>query len=453
MVGPSSKAEDAPALPCSGVRVLEVSQGIAAPNCGRHLGALGAEVVKVESPDHLDVTRQYVARWLLEESRGPADVDSSPLVDEFIADKASLGLNLKTLEGRLILRRLVTEADVFLVNLSNEAIRSLGLTYQDLVEVRSDLIYLSLPAFGESDTAYRNYRAWGNNLAALVGIDHLTGWPDRPPAGVSGIALTDHLSANHATVAVLSALLQRDLTGAGAHIDFSQFESAMSALGPTVLEYTANGRSASRRGNASAVCSPHGVYPSLGRDQWVVIVCPDDASWRALCVVAGDEGFSADSRWATASARTEGREELDGALGAWTAAYTARDIAYRLQAAGVPASPVHDGAGVLMDPQLEARGWFTTARSTRFGRGLFERFPARLAASPARHERAGAALGEDSASVLRRWLGMREDELARLVEAGVVYEAPELDKVRHRPYTQWFRYFAPTLDWGLHDDD
>jgi benzylsuccinate CoA-transferase BbsF subunit len=449
MASPSS--DDNAALPCADLRVLELSQGIAAPNCGRHLGALGAEVVKVESPAHLDITRQYVARWLQDEPRGPADVDSSPLVDEFIADKASLGLDLKRDDGMALLRRLVAVADVFVVNLSQKAIAGLGLRYEDLVDLRPDLVYLSLPAFGESDTAYRDYRSWGSNLAALVGIDHLTGWPDRPPSAISGIALTDHLSANHATVAVLAAILERDLTGKGCHIDFSQFESAMSALGPTLLEYTANGRSPSRQGNASDYASPHGVYPARGTEQWVAIVCPDDGAWRALCAVAGSEQFSSDDRWATTDARVAGRGELDAAVAEWSARFTARDLAYRLQAAGVPASPVYDAPGLLVDPQLEARGWFTTAPSARFGTGMFERFPAVLSRTPAHHLRAGAALGEDSASVLHRWLDMDEAEVDELVAAGAVYEAQELGHVRRRPYTRWFRYFAPTLDWGGDD--
>ena len=136
----------------------------------------------------------------------------------------------------------------------------------------------------------------------------------------------------------------------------------------------------------------------------------------------------------------------------WTSKFTSRHVAYMLQAAGVAAAPVHDNAGLLMDPQLESREYYITRPSTRFGIGMFSRIPPLFQRTPALHERAGEALGEESAEVLEEWAGITEDESELLVKAGVLFPAEDLDRVYTRPYIKWFRYFAPTLGWPALDD-
>jgi benzylsuccinate CoA-transferase BbsF subunit len=442
----------APPQPLAGIRVVELSQGIAGPTCGRHLAAHGAEVIKVESRDKLDINRQYSASWLPATVERDLRIDTSPLLDEFLSDKLSAGIDIATDDGRELLYRLVACSDVFVVNLSVHAVSSLRLRYEDLRAVREDLIYVSLPAFGESDTPYRDYRAWGPNLAPLAGIDHLTGWPDRPPSGISSFAYPDYLNAGHATVAVLGAMLRRDLSGLGQRVDFSQYESCVGVLGPVVMDYVANGRVQSRAGNRSADGAPHGVYPARGDDRWVAIACQCDDHWSALCEVAGDQPFARDQRWSTTDARREGADELDAQIAAWTGPQTAREVAYRLQERGVPAGMVQDNPAMLCDPQLEARDFYTVAPRSRFGVGMHMRYPPRLSGTPARHVRAGVSFAEDNDYVLGELVGVDETRRRELVESGVVQEQADPEARFRRPYVSWLRYFTPTLRWPEEGD-
>lgn len=441
------------ARPLSGIKALEVSTGIAAPSCGRYLSALGADVVKVETPDKLDITRQYVAAWMSRDEPRGVQIDSSPLVDEFLADKRSVGMDIASQAGRALFDKLIESADIFVINQSAKATRSLGLTYDEVRVVRGNIIYLSLPAFGDGPSMYSEFKTWGPNVASLGGIDHVTGWPDRPPAGISCFAYTDHLSANHATIALLCALLERDLTGNGSHIDLSQLESLVSTLGVMITDFTANERVQRRNGNRVPWAAPHGVYKSRGEDQWVAIVCEDDDDWRRLCEVAKGEPFASDPRWERTPIRVREAEILDALVEDWTSRHTSRHVAYALQSNNVGASPVHDNAGLLMDPQLEERGYFVTRSSTRFGQGMFSRVAPLFSKTPARHEHAGEALGEETQKVLAEWASIGQDEFDRLVRDRVLFPAQDLDLHHRRPYTEWFRHFSPTLGWSAQEAD
>jgi benzylsuccinate CoA-transferase BbsF subunit len=442
----------APPQPLAGIRVIEISQGIAAPSCGRYLAAHGAEVIKIESRDRLDINRQYAASWLPSTVDRGVRIDTSPLIDEFLSDKLSAGIDLSASEGREILDRLVLQSDVFLINLSVHAVASLHLRYEELRLVREDLIYAGLPAFGSSNSPYRDFRAWGPNLAPLAGIDHLTGWPDRPPSGISSFAYPDYVSAGQAAIAVLSAILRRDATGAGQCLDFSQYESCVSLLGPEIMDYTANGRVQSRAGNNSPHAAPHGVYPARGDDRWVAIACRSDAEWRGLCGLAVGEPFASDDRWATMAARQRGADELDAQIAAWTCRQTAREVAYRLQERGVPAGMVQDDPAMLSDPQLEARDFYVLAPRSRFGAGLHMRYAPRLSETPAEHVRAGVSLGEDNTYVLEELAGIEHVHHRNLVERGVVHEPVDLSAQLRRPYVEWLHHFTPTLHWPEDDD-
>lgn len=434
--------------PLKGLRVIEISQGIAAPSCARYLAAHGAEVLKIESPLKPDITRLYAASWLTgSEHSQEVLMDTSPLVSEFLAGKLSVGLNLASDAGRELLLRLTELSDIFLVNLSTHATSSLQLEYEHVAARRSDIIYLSLPAFGNTPSRYHDYRAWGPNLAPLVGIDHLTGWPDRPPSGISGFAYPDYVNAGNATLAVLAALLWRDLTGEGSCIDFSQFESCITILGPALLDYTSNEVVETRNGNRVPWAAPHGVYPSRGHDRWIAIACENDAQWQGLCRASDGAPFTLRTEWQALSARLEHADELDELISGWTANWTARALAERLQEEGVIAAPVQDNAALFVDPQLEARGFYRMAPQHRFGADLFIGYPPKLSATEPQIDHAGACLGEHTAGVLTDLLGLTAKEREKLRADGDIWELAQPEQTFSRPYIAWARELAPTLPW------
>ena len=440
-------AEPAAPLPLAGLRVFELSIAIAAPNCGRYLAHYGAEVFKVESPKNPDVARLFASSW----ARGrpelaPVLLDTSPYCSEMSAGKLSIALDLKHPRGLEAGRMLIAACDIFLTNYSAPAVRALGLDYESVRAMRPDIVYVALPGFGSDPSLpYYNYLAWGPNQAPLVGLDNLTGFPDQPPCGVAAIAPPDYCSSLHGTVAVLAALEHRDATGEGTFVDVSQFEATVALLGPYVFEHSLTGRVQDRTGNRGPGAAPEGVYPSRGDDAWLAITVTADAEWAALGRVAGSPAWAADARFATHDARLKHLDEIDELLAAWTASYTASELAAWLQEAGVPAYPVLDNFSLVADPQVRDRRFYQVRRSSRFGRDLFTGHPMHFSETPGDVDRAGPILGEDTEPVLRDVCGYGDDEIASLIEAQAAFGPPLPELVLTRPYDGDLPAFIPGL--------
>lgn len=429
----------------AGVRVVELAQGIAGPICARNLAFQGAEVVKIESRAHPDITRQYAAPWL--EANVPADVlmDTSALVNDFVSGKSSLGLDVTSAPGQEILNELLGWADVFLVNLSSSALDRLGVDEDSVRRRHPDLIYVLISGFGEGGGPYAGYRAWGANQSALGGIDWLTGWPDRPPSGVSTFALPDYLGAGHATVAVLSALLERDATDEGQFIDLSQLESTVAALRPTLMETAANDHEATRTAARLADAIPSGIYACRAPETWVALACETERQWEALHSLLSIARPSTDLD--TLKKRREHAAEIDDAIIRWTATRTPAEAAFALQDVGIPAGVVNDSGELLQDIQLDARQFYFPAKQSRFGADLCTGSAIRVDGEPAAFPRAGPCLGEDNDRVLGEILGYKPARRAELVADGAVEPMADPDMTFVRPSMQWVRWLLRRREW------
>jgi benzylsuccinate CoA-transferase BbsF subunit len=416
-----------------GVTVVEVSIAIAAPSCGRALAYHGADVLRIESRTNPDVARLFGSNWASDLSPA-AYMDTSPYVPEMSANKRSVGLELKTAQGRAAAGALVANADVFITNYSTPAVRGLGFGYEDLAAINPGLIYIAMPGFG-SDAAhpYYEFLAWGPNQAPLVGLDELTGYPDQVPAGIATIAPPDYFAGLHAMIAVLTALEHRDQTGEGSFVDISQFETTVSSLGPFLLDHELTGAVPERSGNRLAWLAPQGTYPCEGEDAWVALTVDNDAAWAGLAELLG--GAALDDRFATLAGRIEHHDDIDALIAAWTAGRLADDAAVALQGAGVAACEVYDSSGVLRDPQVRARHWFQVLGSTRFPDGdLFSGHPIHLGSEPGSWWRAGPSMGEDTRDVLMSFAGMSSAEVDALIAAGGAFEDAEHELKLRRPY-------------------
>jgi crotonobetainyl-CoA:carnitine CoA-transferase CaiB-like acyl-CoA transferase len=410
-----------------------VSIAIAAPSCCRALAYHGAEVLRIESRTNPDVARLFGSNWAGDLSL-PAYMDTSPYLPEMSANKRSIGLELKTAEGRAAALALVANADVFVTNYSTPAVRGLGFGHEDLVALNPGLIYVAMPGFGsDSEHPYYEFLAWGPNQAPLVGLDELTGYPDQVPAGIATIAPPDYFAGLHAIMAVLTALEHRDQTGEGSFVDISQFETTVSSLGPFLLDHELSGTVPMRSGNRLAWLAPQGTYPCVGEDAWVALTVDDDETWAGLAALLG--GAALDDRFATLAGRLEHHDDLDALIAAWTADRQADDAAVALQGAGVAACEVYDSSGVLRDPQVRARHWFQVLGSTRFPDGdLFSGHPIHLGAEAGSWWRAGPSMGEDTRDVLMAVAGMSSDEVDALIAAGGAFEDAEPELKLRRPY-------------------
>jgi benzylsuccinate CoA-transferase BbsF subunit len=427
--------------PLAGIRVLEFGQAIAAPTCGRYLSALGAEVIKIENLLAPDLIRAAGASWLPPDIDPRVRFDVSPMGAEYVSGKMSAGLNITHPKGRPLLERLIALSDVVMINYSASAIRGLHLRAEDVAAIKPDIIYIGLPGFGYDESApYFTYKAWGPNQAPIAGIDHLTGWPDRPPSGLGSFSYPDFTGGMQAALSIITAVLHHDMTGEGQLIDMSQLEVAVAAIGPVMADYFANGVSAGATGNQVPWAAPQGSYPAEGQERWLAISCWQDAHWAALCAVAGDEAFVHDARFATMTGRLEHAGELDAALGAWTAKFRSRDLVYRLQQAGCPAGLVADQADLLVDPQLEARRAFSVADNLRLGKDLAIQFPVHLWGTPAKMPRGAPAVGEDNTHVFEEVVGLSPEEHRELAAEGVLFDVTQPEQTFKAPNLRWVRH-------------
>jgi len=400
-----------------GIRVLELTAGMAGPWIGRIMAYCGAEVIKVESRDHPDVTRQYVSPQAPELG---VQAQLSPWLTDWNAGKRFVGLDLRHPEGAAIAKRLVAQCDVVVENYARGALERLGLGFPELRRARPNLILLSSSGYGATGPC-RHYVTWGPNLEALSGLATVSGFLHRP-CTITQYAYSDVISALHGLFAVMCALDYRSRTGRGQRIDLSQFEVTVACMGPVLLEFLANGEEPQRLGNRSRHAAPHGCYPCAGEGRWIAIAVASDAEWTRLCRVAGKPEWHTDPRFATEAARLENAAALDEELSLWTRAGDAYELMRKLQCAGVAAGVVQTVEDqFLRDPQLAARGFFERVSHVRKGEVVATGIPLGLTGTPGRTGTAGLAIGADNEYVLGTLLGMSAAEISRLIEAGAVH--------------------------------
>lgn len=396
--------------PLEGVKVLDFSWAIATPLGVRYLADHGATVVHVESATHPDTLRTFPPF-----KDGLPGAERSGLYANVHAGKLGFNLNLGTEAGRAVARRLAQWADVVVESYSPRVMRKLGLHYEALRALKPDLVMLSSCLNGQTGPQAA-LAGFGTMGAQMAGFGALVGWPDRPPAGPYS-AYTDYTSPKLVAVAILAALDHRRRTGAGQYIDFAQAEGAIHYLAPALLNYFVNGIVPERRGNFSAEHAPHGVYPAAGKDRWVAIACGPEAQWRGLCAATG-QGWQADPRFASFAARQAHREALDAALAGWTAPREAAVIEQTLQAAGVPVHRVSSSQDAFADPQLHARKHFLVVNHPELGPVPIEATRPRLSRTPGRTTAAGPTFGQHDDVVLRKILGLTDEEIVALIEGG-----------------------------------
>jgi benzylsuccinate CoA-transferase BbsF subunit len=259
---------------------------------------------------------------------------------------------------------------------------------------------------------------FGTMGAALAGFGFLTGWPDRPPCAPFG-AYTDYVSPRFALCAILAALDHRRRTGRGQHIDCAQIEASIHMITGATLDYQIRGQVPKAQGNAHPAYAPSGVYPVRGEDAWIAIAACDAASWDALCKLANC-GWEGDARFSTAAARLEQREVLDLAVAGWTRDLEVDLLEASLQAAGIAAHRVSRSADLFEDPQLQARQHFIELEHRTLGPIALEASRMRLARTPARCRAPGPMIGEHNEEILKRILGLSDEEVTSFALSGAL---------------------------------
>ena len=404
-------------LPLEGVRVVDMTWVWAGPFCSMLLGALGAEVIKIESRDRLDFFRRYVI-WPLADA-APTDLGTEESMMFLIANmsKLSVTLNLARPEGMDLLKGLIAVADVVVENMRPGAMERMGLGYEALSRIRPGIIMLSSSARG-GEGPECNYAGYAAVNHAVGGGAYITGYADGPPAHAVGDV--DIMNATASAFAILAALRHRRQTGEGQFIDYSQCEGVTSLIGEVLLDYQMTGRIPGRKGNSDELMAPHNVYPCWGIDRWLAMAVETDAEFAALCEVMEMPQLATDGRFADAAARKRNEAELDEIVATWTRRQDRDHAANRLGAAGVAAAPARDGQDLFRDPHLRERGAFVEVeRPDGSGKYDLVGMPWKMSGCEPRLTRA-PTLGEHNSYVLEKVLGLAPAEIERLQREGVV---------------------------------
>ena len=402
--------------PLRGVRVLDLSWVWAGPHCTLILGALGAEVLKVESSRRLDLTRRASvhAREL------PPGPNRNGYFNHLGQHKKSVGIDLSQPEGRDLVLRLAGECDVFVANFGTGVLERMGLGPDDLLAVNPDLTVALISAFGQ-DGPWRLYTGYGPLISPLAGLSAVTGYAeDGRPRDVN-MAYGDPNGGVHAAIAVAASLVARDLHGEGGQvIDVSMWEAMVCTAFEGWMNHALGGEPYAPMGNRDPEVAPCNVYPCRGDDEWIAVSAGSAKEWESLCGAIGRPELASDPRFSSPPARKANEDELDRIVSDWCRSRDRWAAAEALQAAGVAAFPSASSADLRTDPHLAARGAFHEFEHPEVGVRAHFRTPWRWTRRANGTGRRAPCLGEHTVEVLRDVLGLTEDEIADLAEREVV---------------------------------
>jgi len=393
----------------AGIRVLDLSRVLAGPWATQLLADMGADVVKVERPGLGDDTRGWGPPW---HEGGPERVAAYFLAAN--RGKRSIAVDIGHPSGAALVRRAALASDVVVENFKVGGLKRYGLDAAGLRADNPRLIVASITGFGQ-DGPSAHEAGYDFAIQARGGLMSVTGEADGGPLR-AGVAVADLFTGLYTANAITAALLRRERTGEGAHIDVALLDVQTAMLANQALNYFTSGVSPARQGNTHPNIVPYQSFAVA--DGEIVVAIGNDAQFRRLAALAGAD-WAEDPRFATNAARVGHRAELVPLLAARMLQRTARDWLQALVAAGIPCAPVNDLKDVFADPQVRHRGMRIERESPAYGIVPGLATPLRFDGEPPLSLRPQPALGEHGREVLREW-GCSAEEIAKLAASGAV---------------------------------
>jgi crotonobetainyl-CoA:carnitine CoA-transferase CaiB-like acyl-CoA transferase len=402
------------------------------------LGALGAEIIKVEWPINPST------RGALTGGRAPdgfpVNLNTDGHFSDNNANKLSITLNTRTPMGNDLVKRLVSISDIVIENFAAGVLDRWGLSYEEMKKLNPDIVYLSMSGFGHTGRN-KDYQTMGPIAQALSGLTYTSGLPDHPPAGW-GWSYMDDTGGMYGAMYALSGLYHRNITGEGQHIDSSQWIKGVQLNGAAFLDIQANNRPSAREGYPpgnravwpgapvldnyrEGIYVPHNAYrTSPGEyNDWCAIVCFTDEEWKKLVGVMGSPSWATDSKLDTLQGRLDNQEEIDNGIETWTKTLGKYEIMELCQAAGVPSMPVQSNEdSVENDPQLKAREVYQDMEHATLGVWPLQNAPFKMSETPAYNDPGPASLiGQHNKEIFEGLLGISHEELVNGYEDGTFW--------------------------------
>lgn len=394
--------------PLAGIKVLDLSRVLAGPWCTQLLADLGAEVTKIERPGAGDDTRHWGPPW-----HGEGDRKVAAYFLSCNRGKKSAAIDFGREEGAALVRRLAAEADIVVENFKVGGLRKFGLDAASLRAANPRLIYASITGFGQ-DGPYAERAGYDYIIQGMGGLMSITGFPDGEPGGGPmrvGVAVVDLFTGLYTTIAILSALYRRSVSGEGAHVDMALFDTQLAMLANQASNALVSGKDPPRQGVTHPNIVPY--QPFAAADQPIIIAIGNDRQFARLAKICGHSEWSSDPRFATNALRVANRAAMVEAVAAVIAHHPAAHWLDRLEAAGIPAGPINTISQALSDVQAQHRAMVRTIAGVPMVGS-----PVRIDGARADSDLPPPALGEHTAEMLKG-LGIDYPEALQMRKAGI----------------------------------
>jgi len=392
--------------PLAGIKVVDLSRFIAGPYCTMKLGDMGAEVIKIETPERGDDSRALGPPFLNGESA---------YYMSFNRNKKSVTLNMREEKGKEILRKLISEADVFIENFRIGVTEKMGLTYDDVKKIKEDIIYCSVTGYGHN-SPYREKPSFDVMIQGEAGLMSITGFPDGPPQRV-GVAIADLLGGFHAVEGILLALLVRNQTGKGQFVDVSLMDSIISILTYQAGNFLATGEVPQRVGNRHPMITPYESFET--KDGYVIFAVGNQRLWENFIKVLGREDLNEDPRFADMKSRNQNPAELKEILEEITRAKNTDEWVEIMEKEGVPCGRIRTLDQVLTDPHVDVREMVLEKEHPTAGMIKLTGVPTKLSLTPGEVSAVPPTLGQHTDEVLSK-LGYSKDDIKTFRDKKIV---------------------------------
>jgi benzylsuccinate CoA-transferase BbsF subunit len=399
--------------PFQGYRVIDFGWVWAGAVLGHIMADYGAEVIKVESKRRLDGLRLGRVFELGKE------LEINPTFHNLNRNKLSITVNLQKPKAKQLLKNLIAKSDIVIENFTPEVMKKWGLDYDSLIDVKPDVIMISLSAAG-SYGPLNHVVTYAPIIAALSGVDSMVGYFADRPLGFKH-AYADPTASLFGAFALFAALRYRNETGKGQHIDLSQWETTTALAGEAIMDFAMNGRVAGPTGNRHPIMAPHGNYPCKGEDKWVSIAVKTEDEWNGFAKAVGNPEWTKDQRFSDKLKRIKNASDLDEYIAKWTRNYTDYEATEIFQNNGVAAAPLLTTEGIFADPQFNSRHTFVEVNHPVVGGESIYNLPWKMSACPPKKMRHAPLLGEHNKYVFGQILKLSNEDISQLTDEEVIY--------------------------------